>query len=187
MPAPRPILHLIGGCNGAGKTTFARAYIADLDPPVRFLNADEVARGLSPFAPESVARKAARLLLLELEGCLQAGASLALESTLSGHGHIRLLERARVAGYRIHLNYLWLRSADLAVSRVAQRVAKGGHDVPEADVRRRYLRSQELLVTAYLPLADKWWIWENKHGPSTLLAKSRTESIGEAAQLLRPE
>ncbi len=181
-----PTLHLFGGPNGCGKTTFARAYLTPLAPPVRFLNADEIARGLSPFAPEMMAVRAGRLLLGELRACLEARQSFALESTLSGRGYVRMLAEARAAGFLVELNYLWLPSADMAVRRMRQRVRKGGHHVPEVDVRRRYARSLELLVSDYLPLAHEWWIWDNEQSPAVCLANWQTESIEEASALLFP-
>jgi predicted ABC-type ATPase len=152
--------------------------------PVRFLNADEIARGLSPFAPELAAIRAGRLLLGELRACLEARQSFALESTLSGRGYVRMLAEARAAGFEIHLNYLWLRGAGMSVRRVRQRVRKGGHHVPEEDIRRRYARSIEHVVGEYLPLADRWWIWDNEQNPPQLLASSTTHGIETVASLL---
>jgi predicted ABC-type ATPase len=181
---PAPILHLIGGANGSGKTTFARAYLADRADAVRFLNPDEIARGLSPFAPENVAVKAGRLLLTELHQCLRVRESFALESTLSGRTYVSLIRDARTDGYTIELNYLWLPTAALAVRRVRQRVREGGHSVPEADIRRRFARSLRHLVEDYLPLAHRWWIWDNDRSPAIVLAESSTHAIEEAAAAL---
>jgi predicted ABC-type ATPase len=181
---PTPILHLIGGANGSGKTTFARAYLADRAEDVRFLNADEIARGLSPFAAEKVALKAGRLLLTELRQCLRSRESVALESTLSGCTYVGLVREARANGYRIELNYLWLPTAALAIRRVRQRVRKGGHSVPEADIRRRFVRSLKHLVNDYLPLADEWRIWDNDQSPAIVLAESSIHAIEDAATVL---
>jgi predicted ABC-type ATPase len=181
---PSPTLYLFGGANGSGKTTFARAFLPHRAEAVRFLNADEFARGLSPFAPETVAVKAGRLLLGEVTECVRARQSFALESTLSGHTYVRLLRSACEAGFSIQLNYLWLPSAELAVRRVRQRVRKGGHSVPEADVRRRYGRSIQHLLADYLPLADGWWIWDNEQNPPQLLASRETHGIDFLSALL---
>jgi predicted ABC-type ATPase len=121
-----PILHLFGGPNGAGKTTFARAFLTHRTEPVRFLNADEIARGLSPFAPELAAIRAGRLLLGELRACLEARQSFALESTLSGRGYVRMLAEARAAGFEIHLNYLWLRGAGMSCAEFGNGCEKAG-------------------------------------------------------------
>lgn len=108
-------LFLFGGSNGAGKTTFARAYLRQLDPIPRFLNADEIARGLSPLEPQRLAVKAGKLLLHEIQGCIESGVSFGLESTLSGTTHAKLLQRAKSSGYQIEIHYLWLPSPELAI------------------------------------------------------------------------
>ncbi len=138
MPALPPTLYLFAGCNGAGKTTFARAYLTQLDPIPRFLNADEIACGLSPLNPRKIAVKAGKLLLHEIDGCLTASETFGLESTLSGTSYTRLLQRAKSLGYQVEIHYLWLPSPSLAIRRIAQRVKKGGHAIPDADVKRRF-------------------------------------------------
>src|SRR5260221_10243458 len=133
MPATTPTIYLIAGCNGAGKTTFAKEFLPKEVHCVRFLNADEIARGLSPLEPRAGAVKAARLLLQELQELLRRNETFALETTLSGKGYIRLLGRARRLGYEVELHYLWLSSPAQAIARMRQRVQMGGHDVPESD------------------------------------------------------
>jgi predicted ABC-type ATPase len=130
--------------------------------------------------------KAGRLLLSEVRQCLEARESFALESTLSGRTHAGLVRRARATGYVIQLNYLWLPNVALAIRRVRQRVRKGGHSVPEADIRRRFSRSLQHLVGDYLPLADYWSIWDNDQNPPCLLAESGSHAINSVAALLRP-
>ncbi|MCW1915609.1 zeta toxin family protein [Luteolibacter sp. GHJ8] len=182
-----PVLYLFGGCNGAGKTTFAKAYLTTLfDAPPRFLNADEIARGLSPFAPRSVAFKAGRILLEEIEVCLMAKVSFALESTLSGHAQVAIIQRAKAAGYRIEIHYLWIPSPSLAVRRVAQRVRKGGHHIPTADIHRRYQRSINNFVGAYASLADAWFLWRNVSEPPQLILESGDASLTKLRNLLHP-
>lgn len=183
--ANSPTIYLFGGSNGAGKTTFDRAFLPSVLPGGRFLNADEIARGLSPFAVEAVAFKAGRLLLAEVEECIAARKSFGLESTPSGKTYVRMLQKARAEGYRVELHYVWLRSAALAVKRVRLRVRHGGHFVPEQDVRRRYARSIELLLSDYMPLADSWSIWDNRSQPPKLLAASPLHDICFAEKLLR--
>ena len=141
MSEPAPTLYLFVGSNGAGKTTFARAYLTRFSDPPRFLNADEIARGLSPLDPRKVAVKAGKLLLHEVKECLESGISFGLESTLSGTSHVRLLQHAKSSGYQIELHYLWIPSPELAILRIAQRVRKGGHPISEEDIRRRFKRS----------------------------------------------
>lgn len=118
-------LYLFGGSNGAGKTTFAKAYLTLIYPIPRFLNADEIARGLSPLDPTRMSVSAGKLLFHEVDSCLSKGDSFGLESTLSGTSHVKLLYKAKSLGYRIELHYLWLPSPELAIRRIAQRVKKG--------------------------------------------------------------
>lgn len=182
-----PVLYLFAGCNGAGKTTFARAYLTtQFDVPPRFLNADEIARGLSPLAPRTVALKAGRLLLDEVQGCLDGGASFALESTLSGHAQAAILTKAKAANYTIEIHYLWLPSPTLAVRRVAQRVRKGGHHIPADDIHRRYRRSLENFVQIYSSLADAWFLWSNVSEPPELILDSGEASLKQLSELLLP-
>lgn len=168
----RPFLYVFGGSNGAGKTTYARAYLGSRPKPVRFLNADEIARGLSPFAPESVAVQAGRLLISEFGACVRKGESFAIESTLSGHSQARMIQSAKLAGFRVELHYVWLPSAAMAIQRVANRVSRGGHHVPDEDVRRRYDRSMENFLNVYLPLADHWELWQNAEEKFVPMANS---------------
>jgi predicted ABC-type ATPase len=120
------------GCNGAGKTTFAKEFLPTEVKCLRFLNADEIARGLSPLKPSAGAVQAARLLLTQIDECLRRRETFALETTLSGKTYIRLFVRARELGYEIELHYLWLSSPEQAIARVRQRVQQGGHHVPAA-------------------------------------------------------
>ena len=130
MPAPPPTIYVIAGCNGAGKTTFAREFLPTEVKCLRFLNADEIARGLSPFKPSASAVKAARLLLEEVHEALKRGETFALETTLSGKTYIHLFRQARQLGYEIELHYLWLSSPAQAIARVRQRVKMGGTTFP---------------------------------------------------------
>ena len=177
MSASSPTIVVIAGCNGAGKTTFANTFLRTETKVVRFLNADEIARGLSPFAPAALAFRAGKLLITEVRTCLRQKESFALESTLSGRTYLGLLGEARKLGFRIELHYLWLRSADVAVKRVQKRVLfQNGHNVPERDIRRRFVRSLQNLPD-YLHMSDHWIIWNNMRPPAKLLASSEIDSI----------
>jgi predicted ABC-type ATPase len=132
--AHRPTIYLIAGCNGAGKTTFAKEFLPHEVNGLRFLNADEIARGLSPLDPRAGAIKAGRLLLREVHDAIRQHQTFGLESTLSGRTYIRILRHARLRGFRIYLHYLWLPNPEIAIARVKERVRKGGHDVPASDV-----------------------------------------------------
>ena len=184
MPAPSPTIYLIAGCNGAGKTTFAKEFLPKEVKCLRFLNADEIARGLSPLKPSAGAVRAARLLLTQVDECLRRRQTFALESTLSGKTYIRLFRRARQLGYEIELHYLWLSSPAQAIARVRQRVQQGGHHVPATDIRRRFVRSLVHLVDDYLPLATRWAVWDSRNLPAKRLAISSAHDINFVRPLI---
>ena len=183
MPAPSTI-YLIAGCNGAGKTTFAMEFLPKEVKCLRYLNADEIARGLSPLRPSAGAIQAARLLLTQVREHLRRRETFALESTLSGKTYIRLLQLARELGYEIELHYLWLSSPAQGVARVRQRVQRGGHHVPAADIRRRFYRSLSHLLDDYLPLATRWAIWDSRGLPAKRLASSSSHTVNSLRQLI---
>ena len=166
----RPILLVIGGPNGAGKTTFAREYLTREMKGLRFLNTDEIARGLSPFDVDSVAFKAGRIFLEEVKGEIAEGNSLAIESTLSGKAHAKIIRDAKASGYLIRVHFLWIPSAKFSRKRVTQRTKQGGHDVPTDAIMRRFPRIFTNLVDLYLPLADEWSLWDSSERPAKLLA-----------------
>lgn len=174
MPASKPILYVIGGCNGAGKTTFAREFLPKEVKCLRFLNADEIARGLSPFDPGAAAVRAARFLLTEFRLCIRSRQTFALESTLSGRTYLSMFRQARELGFAIRIHYLWLPTVSLAMARVRERVKKGGHGVAAPELRRRFHRSRVLFAGAYARLADQWAVWDNQSSPPRLAAESGT-------------
>jgi predicted ABC-type ATPase len=172
-----PTIYLIAGCNGAGKTTFAMEFLPKEVKCLRFLNADEIARGLSPLDPSAGARRAGRLLLEEFAKSVKKRETFAVESTLSGKTYARMLKTAKRFGYEIELHYLYLATPEQAIARVRQRVAKGGHDIPESDLRRRFWRSRENLVKVYLQLAVRWTVWDGRELPPKTLASWKRHSI----------
>lgn len=178
-----PTLCLLGGCNGAGKTTLARELLPRLGI-MRFLNADEIARGLSPLDPSLTAFKAGRLLIEEARGLIAAKASFAIESTLSGKTYVAMIREAKAQGYRFLLHYIMIGSGDQAVGRVALRVKLGGHHVPEDDVRRRFERSRRHFMEDYVPLADEWGLWDNHSPPAVQIADSATHSLEQLKVML---
>lgn len=151
-----PTIYLIAGCNGAGKTTFAKEFLPHEVKCLRFYNADEIARGLSPLDPSAGAIKAGRLLLGEVQDSINRHETFAFESTLSGKTHVRILQYAVSLGFELELHYLWLSSVEQAIARVRRRVRMGGHNVPIADIRRRFKRSLDHLVDDHLPFATRW-------------------------------
>lgn len=158
MTAPHVLV--LAGPNGAGKSTLAPRLLRDALGVTAFVNADEVARGLAGFAPETVAMRAGRIMLERLAELTAERATFAFESTLAGLGMCDVLARCRGAGYQVRLVYLWLPSPELAVARVRNRVAAGGHSVPELDVRRRWGRSLLNFTDRYLPLATRWRVYD---------------------------
>jgi len=157
--APRCII--IAGPNGAGKTTFAREFLPREAGVIHFVNADLIASGLSPLRPELAAIAGGRLFLAELDRLARARADFAFETTLSGLIYLQRLKRWKAAGYRIEIIYLRLPSTYLALRRIAARVRQGGHNVPRADVLRRFERSWENFKRHYRPLAYAWAIYDN--------------------------
>lgn len=136
-----PTCWIIAGPNGAGKTTFALEFLPKVAQCSRFVNADLIAAGLSPLAPERELLAASRLFLNELESCIAQRADFAFETTLAGRSYLKLIRRLRSQGWRVELIYLALPSMEMSKLRVAERVAHGGHNIPTADIERRFSRS----------------------------------------------
>jgi predicted ABC-type ATPase len=158
---PQPRCIVIAGPNGAGKTTFAREYLPKIAGVIQFVNADLIAQGLSPLDPRLAALAGGRLLLQGVSRLAAARADFAFESTLSGLTYARQLRSWKTNGYRIEIAYLRLRSPQLALRRIAARVRQGGHNVPRADVLRRFARGWENFLHVYRPLADEWTVYDN--------------------------
>jgi predicted ABC-type ATPase len=158
--SPKRII-IIAGPNGAGKTTFARSFLpADAHLP-RFINADLIAAGLAPFAPETAALKAARLMLEEIEQCVRRGEDFAVETTLSGLGYLRHIAAWRSRGYRVSLFFLMLPNVEAAIARVAARVQQGGHNIPAPVIRRRYYAGWKNFHQHYKQAAVDWALYDN--------------------------
>jgi len=179
-----PTLIILAGPNGADKTTAAPFVLRDFLGIDEFVNADDIARGLSGFAPEREAFAAGRAMLSRLRELAAARASFAFETTLSTRSYAAWIPRLRAAGFRISLVFLYLPSPEVAVERVAGRVSEGGHDVPESLIRRRYRRGLVNLVQLYIPLADSWTIYDNS-GPSPNPIAKRL--AGSPPSVLRPD
>jgi len=167
MTAPKIII--IGGPNGAGKTTFARTFLPEEAECPRFINADLIAAGLSPFAPELAAIKAGRLMLEEIAACVRRGDDFAFETTLSGLGYLRQIERWRAKGYQISLFFLTLPNAETAIARVAERVRQGGHGIPEAVIRRRFAAGLGNFDRHYKAVVNDWAKYDNAGAAPVLL------------------
>lgn len=164
-------LYIIGGANGSGKTTVAKEILPYYLTVYEYVNADEIAKGLSPFRPENVAIQAGKLMLKRLAYLVKNNIDFAFESTLSGLNYVKFLEKCRRQNYQINLIYFWLENPQLAIQRVQQRVKSGGHNIPENIIIRRYYRGQKNLSKFYLPLSDTWIIYNNSQLPTTLVAE----------------
>lgn len=182
----QPTVLMIAGPNGAGKTTLAYEALQDFFSVNEFVNADEIARGLSPFNSQNQAVAAGRLMLQRLDDLMAARKSFAFEATGASRIFADKLRAARKAGYKIKLLYVWLPSAAMAKTRVRLRVSQGGHDIPEKTIDRRYQRSVENLVKLYLPVADDAKIYS---GVAARDAKSRLIAVkqGENFSVFNPD
>jgi len=172
-----PTVYVIAGPNGAGKTTFASRFLPGFVACRQFLNADLIAAGLSPFAPETQNVKAGRLLLERIGELAAAQEDFGFETTLSGRTYARLLAGLRSDGYRIVLFFLWLPTADQAVLRVANRVGQGGHAVPEADVRRRFAAGLRNFFRLYQAQGHQWSLYDASRLPPALIAREESGSM----------
>jgi predicted ABC-type ATPase len=153
--------YIIAGSNGAGKSTFATEFLPRYANCPTFINADLIARGLSPFDPDAALARAARLVLGSIHQASASRTNFAFETTLSGRSYLRVIRDLRNRGYRIHMFYLWIPGPELALARIRERVRDGGHNVPAADVRRRFGRTVTNLFTLYRPLVDFLQAFDN--------------------------
>ena len=160
---------IIAGPNGAGKTTFAREFLPNEAGCPVFVNADLIAAGLAPFAPEKAAVQAGRLMLQELSRHFAARENFAFETTLAGRGYVHHIRDWQAAGYRVKLIFLQLDSPEEAIARVAQRVRQGGHAIPETTIRRRFAAGLENFQRLYAPLVDAWALYDNAGATPVLL------------------
>ena len=164
-------LYIISGCNGAGKTTASFTVLPEILQCREFVNADEIAKGLSPFNPESVAIEAGRLMLKRIDELLERDETFSIETTLATKSYINLVRRAQAKGYRVHLIFFWLETSELAVQRVAERVSKGGHNIPTEVIHRRYVAGIRNLFKTFMSEVDLWMIYDNSRTPRTFVAK----------------
>lgn len=179
----RPNLYIIAGPNGAGKTTFAHKFLPQYVECLEFVNADLIARGISPFVPERAAIHAGRIMLEQIHFLAERGLDFGFETTLSGKTYVKLLQGMKKGGYIIHIFFLWIPNVELAVERIKLRVRNGGHHIPEAIVSRRFGRSLPNFLRFYKPLADSWTIFDNSGGVPKMIA---FEELGKI-EILDPD
>lgn len=170
MPKPKPKLYIIAGCNGAGKTTASYTVLPEMLGCKEFVNADEIARGLSPFNPEGVAIQAGRLMIDRVLHLLKEGVDFAFETTLSTRSYVKLIERAQRRGYFVALLFFSLPTPEQAIMRVASRVAQGGHNIPTDVIKRRFAAGLYNLFHLYTPIVDYWALYDNATCPTRRIA-----------------
>lgn len=163
-------LYIICGPNGAGKTTASYSVLPKILLCKEFVNADEIARGLSPFNPESVAIEAGRLMLSRIKDLLSKNESFSIETTLATRSYFRLIEKAHQQGYEVTLIFFWLKSPEQAIERVAERVSKGGHNIPKDIIVRRYYEGIDNFFGIYMPIVDTWILVNNSDTPRSVIA-----------------
>ena len=165
-------LYIIAGCNGAGKTTASFTILMDTLNCKEFVNADEIARGLSPFQPENVSFEAGSIMLNRINELLDKGINFSFETTLSSKIYKNFVLKAQEVGYKVSLLFFWLESVELAKERVRTRVKEGGHNIPEEIIERRYLRGIKNLFDIYMNCVDAVLIFDNSFGNHELIAQS---------------
>lgn len=172
-----PNLYIISGCNGAGKTTASYAMFPKLLDCKEFINADEIAKGLSPFQPESVAIEAGRLMIMRMNEMMRMQEDFAIETTLATKSYANFIRRAQKEGYFVTLIYFWLESPELAIKRVEQRVRFGGHYVSDEVIVRRYFAGMRNLFSMFIPISDYWIMIDNSTDPFRMIAEGNRNTI----------
>jgi predicted ABC-type ATPase len=164
-------LYVISGCNGAGKTTASYTVLPEMLNCKEFVNADEIAQGLSPFQPDKVAIESGRIMLSRIKELINKNVDFAFETTLATKSYTQFIQDAQIKGYFVTLVYFWLSSPELAIERVKNRVISGGHNIPENIIRRRYDSGIINLKKLYIPISDYWMIFDNSEHPTKLIAE----------------
>jgi len=172
-----PKIIVIAGCNGAGKSTIAPHLLRDAFGLKEFVNADTIAQGLSAFSPESVSLEAGKLMLKRLRELANGRKSFAFETTLATRFYAQWMKDLKSQGFEFHLVFLWLKNPELASARVKERVASGGHNIPEYVIYRRYFKGLQNFFKLYKPLANSWTFYDNsKFGNPDIIAEGVKES-----------
>lgn len=172
-----PKLYIIAGCNGAGKTTASYTILPDMLNCDEFVNSDEIAKRLTPNNPKESAIRASRLMMARIDELIDKGETFGVETTLATRTLRRVIIKAQKKGYTVTLVYFWLKMPELAVERVKLRAEAGGHDVPEATIRRRYDVGIKHLFNLYMPICNYWMLIDNSNNPSTIIAEGGTNVV----------
>ena len=172
-----PRLYILSGCNGAGKTTASYTFLPEILDCREFVNSDEFAKSLSPFDPSIASVSASRYMLMRIQYLLEKGSDFSIETTLATRSLVGVIQEARSRGYTVTLLYLWVQAPEIAIQRVKDRVASGGHNIPEKVLRRRYVTGIKYLFDIYMPLCDRWMIGDNTIPPFTLVAEGDKKRI----------
>lgn len=172
-----PRFYIISGPNGSGKTTASYGVLPELLDCVEFVNSDEFAKHLAPFAPESAYITASRLMLRKVQYLFDRREDFCIETTLATRALIKMVRSAQAQGYYVTVLYFWLNSPNIAIERVAKRVATGGHDIPEETIRRRYNMGLNYLFHSYMPLCDKWILADNSNPPFDIIAEGTKKGL----------
>ncbi len=170
-------VYIVAGPNGSGKTTFAREFLPNYAKCSHFVNADLIAQGLSPFSPGQVAIKSGKLVLEQIKEYTKSKIDFGFETTMSGVTYLRYFKMLKKNGYKINIFFLWIPSSQLAVLRVKDRVAQGGHNVPTIDVKRRFKRSIDKFFKEYRLLADKWILFNNAETIPKIIVRKQNAHI----------
>jgi len=171
-------LYIIAGCNGAGKTTASYSVLPDILNCKEFVNADEIARGLSPFQPEKVAIDAGRIMLGRIRELINQNTDFAFETTLATKSYAKLIQEVQTKGYFVTLLFFWLKTPEMAINRVKNRVMLGGHNIQEEVIYRRYYAGIANLSKLYIPVCDYWMIIDNSKSPFQIVAEgNKSENI----------
>ena len=180
-------LYIISGCNGAGKTTASFNILPDLLQCKEFVNADEIARGISPFQPEKVSIEAGRLMLRRIDELIVSGQDFSFESTLSSKSFLHTIINAKARGYYVTLIFFWLESVELAKDRVLKRVSEGGHNIEESVIERRYKNGIVNLFNLYERHVDYLLIYDNSNANAQLIAEKELSSEYQIHQMVKFE
>jgi predicted ABC-type ATPase len=171
-----PNLYIISGCNGAGKTTASYTILPEILHCKEFVNADEIAKGLSPFQPETVSFHAGRIMLERIDELLEQSVDFAIETTLTTLSYKKTIELAKTKGYTVNLLFFWLNDVNLAIERVKIRVSEGGHNIPEDVIIRRYYKGILNLTRVFINLSDYWLVIDNSGRPFAFIAEGNEET-----------